>query len=111
MSLYRPTNRLEKEIALFLWGVTPTCRSITRLISDAMDRPLPWRKRIALYLHRMICIGCARYHDQLHFTHETIYDLETDLGDASNAGLSTDAKSHLKHSLHVRTDWMRFHQR
>ncbi len=104
MSLYRPTNWFEKEIALFLWRVTPPCRSITRLISDAMDRPLPWRKRVALYLHRMICIGCDRYHEQLHFTHDTIHGLEVHLNEASEDRLSTDAKDHLKHTLHEGDD-------
>jgi hypothetical protein len=100
MSLYRPTNWFEKELALLLWKATPPCRSITRLISITMDRPLPWCKMVALYLHRMICIGCDRYHEQLHFTHDTIHGLEVHLDEASNDRLSTDAKDQLKHTLH-----------
>ena len=65
-----------------------------------MDRRLPWRKRIALYLHRMICIGCDRYHDQLHFTHDTIHGLEIHLDEVSRDELSADAKDRLKHCLH-----------
>jgi hypothetical protein len=102
MSLYRPTNWIEKEIALLLWRVTPSCQRMTRLISDAMDRPLPWRKRIALQLHRMICIGCKRYHEQLHFSHDTIHGLETHLDEASGACLPTEMKTNLKDCLHDR---------
>ena len=61
---------------------------------------LPWRKRIALYFHLMICLGCARYHDQLHFTHDTIHGLEVHLDEASKEGLPAETKEHLKHYLH-----------
>jgi len=104
MSLYRPNNWFEKEIALFLWRVTPHCRSMTRLISDAMDRPLPWRKRVEIYFHRKICVGCNRYHDQLHFTHDTIHGLEGHLDELTQEELPAEAKDHLKHALHDRTE-------
>jgi hypothetical protein len=99
MSLSRPNNWFEKEVALFLWRATPPCRSITRLVSEAMDRPLPWRKRVALCLHRMICAGCDRYHDQLHFAHDTMQGLEVHLDEVSREGLPAETKEHLKHCL------------
>jgi hypothetical protein len=52
----------------------------------------------------MICIGCDRYHEQLHFTHDTIHGLEVHLNEASEDRLSTDAKDHLKHTLHEGDD-------
>jgi hypothetical protein len=65
-----------------------------------MDHPLPWSKRVEIYLHRMICDGCDRYHEQLHFTHDTIHGLEVHLDEVSHEELPAEAKDHLKHSLH-----------
>jgi hypothetical protein len=61
---------------------------------------LPQRKRVALYLHRLICIGCDRYHEQLHFTHDTIHGLEVHLDGPFNDSLSADVKGQLKQTLH-----------
>jgi hypothetical protein len=52
-------------ITTFLARLTPPCKDITSLVSQSMDRPLPWSTRIQLQLHFWICQACARYRDQL----------------------------------------------
>ena len=52
---------------LFVAGVTPRCRDITRLLSQGMDRSLPWSKRLLIRLHLTACVWCARYAEQLRF--------------------------------------------
>jgi hypothetical protein len=52
-------------IATFLARITPPCKDITRLVSQSMDRRLPWLTRLSLRLHCWICQACARYRDQL----------------------------------------------
>jgi len=42
-----------------------SCRDVTRLISESMDRSLPLRKRIGVRVHFLICRFCARYERQL----------------------------------------------
>jgi len=49
-----------------------TCKDVTRLISDSMDRSLPLGKRIGVRLHLMICRFCARYERQLLLIRDTV---------------------------------------
>src|SRR3990172_6287488 len=44
---------------------TPSCREVVRMLSDAMDRPIPLRRRIAVRLHFLICKWCERYQKQI----------------------------------------------
>ncbi len=44
-----------------------TCKQATRLVSEALDRPLSLRERLGLRAHLMICAGCAQFERQLGF--------------------------------------------
>ncbi|AUM00218.1 hypothetical protein B4966_08600 [Rhodocyclaceae bacterium] len=44
-----------------------SCKEATRLCSEALDRPLSLRERLALRMHLMMCSGCTNYHDQMAF--------------------------------------------
>ncbi|MFU8820909.1 MAG: zf-HC2 domain-containing protein [Gammaproteobacteria bacterium] len=37
-----------------------TCREVTRHASDYLDRELPWRRRLAVRLHLLMCTKCRR---------------------------------------------------
>ena len=50
---------------LFVAGVTPRCRDITRLLSQELDHPLPWHRRLLIRLHLTVCVWCERYGEQL----------------------------------------------
>ncbi|MDZ4855198.1 MAG: zf-HC2 domain-containing protein [Nitrospirota bacterium] len=52
-------------ITTLLAWITPPCKDVTRLASEAVDRPLPWVARLNLQLHYWICEACARYRDRL----------------------------------------------
>ena len=44
-----------------------TCKDASRLLSEARDRRLGLRERIALRLHLMVCTGCDNFRKQLDF--------------------------------------------
>jgi len=50
----------------------PSCRSVTRIVSDALDRRLPWRRRVVMRWHLLICPKCARFRRQILFLREII---------------------------------------
>ena len=52
-------------IITVLARITPPCKDVTYLASQALDRSLPWSTRLNLQLHYWICEACARYRDQL----------------------------------------------
>jgi len=41
-----------------------TCREISKVVSDSLDRELPFRVRMELRLHLMMCGLCRNYHKQ-----------------------------------------------
>ena len=41
------------------------CRAITRIVSDSLDRQLPFKDRAALRIHLMMCRHCSRFREQL----------------------------------------------
>ena len=42
-----------------------SCSDISRLVSDAMDRKLPFHRRLGIRFHLLMCRYCARYRKQL----------------------------------------------
>jgi hypothetical protein len=51
----------------FFRGMLPNCKEAVRLQSEAMDRPLPFGRKIGLRLHLLICKWCRRYGRQIAF--------------------------------------------
>ena len=41
------------------------CLQATRLLSEAMDRPLTWQEQLRLKLHLGMCTGCRRFSGQM----------------------------------------------
>jgi predicted anti-sigma-YlaC factor YlaD len=42
-----------------------SCRRVTQLASEALDRELSWRERLRLRVHLAYCAGCRRFAAQL----------------------------------------------
>ena len=83
----------------WLIRITPPCKDMTRLLSEAMDRPLPFGIRVRMRLHFLICKWCERYKNQLLFLRQALrrnpYELESEIP-ASSTPLSPEAKDRLK---------------
>jgi hypothetical protein len=59
-------------ITALLARITPPCKDVTYLTSQALDRPLSWSTRLNLQLHFWICEACARYRDQLRAVRQVL---------------------------------------
>ena len=77
-----------------------SCKDISQLLSESMDRTLPFYQRMLIRLHLLMCKYCSRC--KAHFEalraascHEELYGNELD---ASRA-LSHDGKERLKKFL------------
>ena len=44
-----------------------SCKEITRLVSESLDRALPFRQRLAVWWHLRLCQLCNRFRRQLLF--------------------------------------------
>ena len=79
-----------------------TCRDVSRLTSEAQDRPLTLPERWALKLHLAMCSLCRRYARQLAFLRLATAKLasrsgrETGLTDAARERIRRALKRHLE---------------
>ena len=79
-----------------------SCKDVTRLLSEAMDRSLPLGKRIGVRLHLLICTFCARYERQLLQIRKTVrrlVEMEETAGGPLGEPLSEGAKERIRKSL------------
>lgn len=87
---------------ILILRITPTCKDITRLLSDSMDRNLSLRQRIDIKLHLIMCVWCERYKRQLLFLrdalrHSLAYIEET--GVSPTPSLPPEARERIKRAL------------
>ena len=55
-----------------------SCREVTRLVSEGLDRDLAFGERVALRVHFMMCRGCRNFEDQIQQLREAIRALAQD---------------------------------
>ncbi len=44
-----------------------TCKEVSALVSQSLDRRLSWRERLGVRLHLFICDACTRFKWQMEF--------------------------------------------
>jgi hypothetical protein len=79
-----------------------SCKDVTRLLSESMDRSLPIGKRVGVRLHLLICTFCARYKRQLLLIRETarrFAAIDDARGSLAGESLSEEAKERIRSSL------------
>lgn len=52
------------------------CRKTSQLLSRSLDVPLPFKERLSLRLHLMMCKTCQHFARQLRFLHKVAANLE-----------------------------------
>jgi len=55
-----------------------SCKEVTRLVSQDLDRRLPFGRRVALRVHLAICDGCTNFKKQMDFLRRAIARLGQD---------------------------------
>jgi predicted anti-sigma-YlaC factor YlaD len=49
-----------------------TCKEVSRLISEGLDRRLGWSERVRVRIHLAICDGCTNFKKQMHFLRKAL---------------------------------------
>lgn len=101
--MIEPTNWWKTQVVMFIAEHTPKCHDITHLISQSMDRPLPLRTRIAMWIHYRICVWCERYRDHLGFIGNALSSCPEQGVKMMRGGLSPDARTRLKIAVGPKT--------
>lgn len=90
-----------RRIATAIGKLHPTCKEVTHLASDSMDRPLGIFDRVRMKLHLLVCKWCARYYQQIRAMHEAFRRHGTSVSELEQGvNLSAQAKDRIKQSLH-----------
>ena len=55
-----------------------SCKKATRLVSQGLDRRLPFGQRVALRVHLAICHGCRNLNAQFKFLRVAVRSLSRD---------------------------------
>jgi hypothetical protein len=76
------------------------CKEVSEMVSESMDRALPFYQRVLMRLHLLMCKYCARYREQLETIraasrYEQRHGKELD----DSQALSNDGKERLKEFL------------
>ncbi len=82
-----------------------SCLQATRLISNSMVSPLPWKKRVQLRIHLVFCDYCARFEKQclwmMIVAKRHMYDSERDI---QGECLSDEARDRIRQALNKDTE-------
>jgi hypothetical protein len=79
-----------------------TCKEITFLISQSLDRELPLLQRVMMRFHLLYCIACRRYRRQVRFLRTAMsrYATRSEKTEGeSMASLSSEARQRMKDAL------------
>jgi hypothetical protein len=76
------------------------CREVTRLVSDSLDRKLPFFQRIGVRFHFLMCKLCPEAKKQMLFIRSAMHSLTLE-GSAleSEGSLSQEARDRMKLAL------------
>lgn len=76
-----------------------SCKEVSRLASERMNRELTLRERIAFHLHVLMCRNCLRYARQIATVKQATEKLRLrrDLNDSE--GLSDEARERIARKL------------
>jgi hypothetical protein len=98
-SLIKGNNWFSGKLVDLVVHHTPTCTQMTRLISEEMDRPLPWFTRLKMRVHYLVCCYCEHYKEDLHYLRTVLRSVHERLETTSTEILPAEVKQRLKDAL------------
>jgi len=75
-----------------------SCKQITALISESMDRKLPIYRRMGIRIHLMMCYLCRRYKKQLLFL-RSVLQAGGEADEKNKEPLSAEARRRISKKL------------
>ena len=83
-----------------------SCKEAIRLASEALDRPLPFRARIGLRMHLLMCAGCRSVSRQMKGLDSLIRDRFAREPDARSTSQPADpaARDRARQAIHSALD-------
>ncbi len=89
----------------------PSCKDVSFVVSESLDRKLSWRERLSLKTHLLMCKACQRMARQMELLRAASHHIGSVEGGESRPKqetLSSEASARileqLRHAGHDRTD-------
>jgi hypothetical protein len=92
----KQNGKLITRIVTWIETITPSCRDMTHLVSQSMDRRLSLQNRLAIWLHLTICDHCVRFTQHLGFIRKVSRSVLKYAEKMPSAGLPASAKEPMK---------------
>lgn len=93
-------KKLQRAFFVWVWRNLPPCREFVPMISESLDRKLPFHKRLLIKIHLLACKPCVRFLEQSKFLREAMHELDAELIQKETpAKLSDEARDRLKNIL------------
>ena len=70
----------QSDLAIYWYHAMMKCKELSENAGDYLSGELPLGRRIALFLHVMMCIHCRRYLHQLKISVESLRQLSQERG-------------------------------
>lgn len=82
-----------------------SCKEVSRLVSESLDRKLPFWKRVSVWIHLNLCRLCRGFRKDLLKLRDTArqqaHEIEAGTSDPQ-AGLSKESRERIQHALESR---------
>ena len=76
------------------------CSEVTRMVSESLDRKLPFSQRLGIRIHFLMCKICPEAKKQMLFIKEAMGRLAAEIaGQESDVSLSPEARDRIKLAL------------
>ncbi|WP_442511968.1 hypothetical protein SH528x_003722 [Novipirellula sp. SH528] len=82
-----------------------SCKEISKLVSQSIEHPLPFRKRMELWMHMRLCSLCSAFRRDVVYMHERMQQDAPDLsenGEGDTEKLPVDARLRIKQAIRSR---------
>ena len=77
-----------------------TCKEVTQMVSESLDRKLPLHQRMGIRLHLFMCKLCSRFRKQMLILREAMHLQDRYVEDANHPlTLNLDTRERIKHAL------------
>ncbi len=79
-----------------------SCKQVSILVSESMDRDLPFRQQFSMRLHLFMCSLCSRFRRQILFLREAAHAFgeASEEGDLlANVRLSPEARARINQAV------------
>lgn len=93
-------KKLQRAFFVWVWRNLPPCREFVPMLSESLDRKLPFHKRVLIKIHLLACKPCVRFLEQSKFLREAMREIDEEIMQTeSSAKLSGEARERLKNIL------------